>query len=228
MKSLQSAEAGFSLVEMLVATALFLLVLSALATITAQWLPNWNRGFVQVQSTEKLALGLERIAEDLAAAEFVPSNGKTTAPLFYGTELSVTFVRTAIGPNSAPGLQIVRLAEIADNSGLLLVRAAIPFVPFDPDALTMQFPNPVVLIHPPFRVEFSYTGLERSWRNSWHDGNLLPSAVRIMVRNMVTGKALAFSTAITIHNNAPAVCATGITGCGGLGAPAAAAVAKAN
>ncbi len=66
-----SGIAGFTMVEALLATALMGVILSALATVTAQWLPNWNRGFSRVQQTEHLALGLERVVADLAAAEFV-------------------------------------------------------------------------------------------------------------------------------------------------------------
>ena len=63
-----SSEAGFTLIETLLATALFLLVIGALATVTAQWLPSWNHGFARVQRSEHLALGLERIMADLAGA----------------------------------------------------------------------------------------------------------------------------------------------------------------
>ena len=52
--------AGFTLLEVLVATALMGLILAALATITAQWLPNWNRGLAGVQRSEQIALGLDR------------------------------------------------------------------------------------------------------------------------------------------------------------------------
>ena len=60
-------------------------VLAALATVTAQWLPNWNRGFARVQRAELLALGLERLVADLSAAELVTANGRpasrcSTAP----------------------------------------------------------------------------------------------------------------------------------------------------
>ncbi|MEN3289563.1 MAG: ral secretion pathway protein, partial [Bradyrhizobium sp.] len=48
----RSGEQGFSLIEALVALALTGLVLSALATITAQWLPNWNRGIDRIQRSE--------------------------------------------------------------------------------------------------------------------------------------------------------------------------------
>ena len=40
----KDTRAGFTLLEALVATALMGLILAALATITAQWLPNWDRG----------------------------------------------------------------------------------------------------------------------------------------------------------------------------------------
>ena len=56
------------------ALALTGLVLSALATITAQWLPNWNRGFDRIQQSELVGIAMQRIAADLAAAEYVPPN----------------------------------------------------------------------------------------------------------------------------------------------------------
>ena len=49
--------AGFTLLEALVATALMGMILASLATITAQWLPNWNHGIVRVQRNELVALG---------------------------------------------------------------------------------------------------------------------------------------------------------------------------
>ena len=103
--------AGCTLVEALLATALMGAILAAIATVTAQWLPNWNRGFIRVQGTETLAVGLERILADLAAAEFVTAGANIRQPVFDGTELSVTFLRTAIGPNTRPGLEVVRIME---------------------------------------------------------------------------------------------------------------------
>ena len=127
--------AGFTLVEALLAVALMGAILAAIATVTAQWLPNWNRGFARVQSTETLAAGLERIVADLAAAEFVTAGAGIRQPVFDGTELSVTFLRTAIGPNTRPGLELVRIVEIGGDKGLTTVRTRARFLPIGRDGV---------------------------------------------------------------------------------------------
>src|SRR5262249_40884272 len=82
--------AGFTLIEALIAMAMMAMILTARATLTRQWLPNWNRGLTRVQRSEHLALALERIAADLAAAQFVPKMAGGRAPYFDGTEHAVT------------------------------------------------------------------------------------------------------------------------------------------
>jgi general secretion pathway protein J len=206
----RSSEAGFTLIETLLATALFLLVVAALATVTGQWLPGWNHGFARVQRTEHLAFGIERIMADIAAAQFISPNATVKLPIYDGTELSVIFVRGAVGPNAQPGLEFVRLAEIASELGPVLVRATAPFVPLEPDAsaiLGLKFSEPVVLVRPPFRVIFAYSGPDRLWQPTWRAADRLPSAVRVSVRNSVTGELLAVSSAAKVHVNAPAECA---------------------
>jgi len=96
--------------------------LAVAPTVTAKWMPGWKAGFDRVQGADLLGLGLDRIAADLAAAEFVSLAGENARPLFDGTASSVTFVRSAIGPNASAGLEIVRLAETDDARGRVLVR----------------------------------------------------------------------------------------------------------
>ena len=184
-------------------------ILMALATVTSQWLPNWNRGFVRVQRTELLALGLERAVADLAAAEFVPPHSFTRKPMFAGAELAVTFVRTAIGPNSPAGLEVVRIAETADARGLALVRMRMPFVLFDPNVGfdARRLSDPVVLLRAPYRVSFAYAGADRAWLPTRVDAAELPAFVRLTVRDAVTGQILSASTAAPVRINAPADCA---------------------
>lgn len=214
----RSSVAGFTLVEALVAMALTGLVLTGLALVTAQWLPNWQRGLNRVQQSELVALAIDRIVADLAAAEFVPANRESKRPLFEGSESSVTFVRTALGPNARPGLEIVRLAEAGSLQGPALVRSTATFAPRPPQAARPPFGGPTALLASPYRVSFSYAGRDAVWRSEWIDAEDLPRAVRLVVRDTANGRALGVSTTAVIHAELPAACVADQTrpGCGGL------------
>jgi len=205
----REAIAGFTLLEALIATALLGMILTALATITAQWLPNWNRGMSQIQRDEHIALGLERLTADLAAAEFIPAGRETRQPWFDGADRSVTFVRTALNPNAGPGLEIVRIAEVSSAAGPLLVRSQAPFVPVSTataprDQLT--FRDPVVLLRAPYRITFSYAGPDRIWRELWRQQMQLPRAVKLTLRDTSTQRIFAVSTATPVHVALPMDC----------------------
>jgi general secretion pathway protein J len=214
-------EGGFTLIETLVALALMGLVLSALANLTAQWLPNWNRGLERIQRSELIGIALQRIGADLAAAEYVPANRGERRPLFDGSELSVMFVRTALGPNAGPGLDVVRVGETTDRLGFATVRSSAPVRPLPlASSLSEQvhFREPVLLLRAPFRLSFAYAGQDRVWKSSWHDSDKLPVAVRLTVRDAASERILSISTVTPVHVQSPAQqgdCAQPDAGCDG-------------
>ncbi|HLN09771.1 MAG TPA: hypothetical protein VK281_12565, partial [Xanthobacteraceae bacterium] len=161
----------------------------------------------RVQRTELAGIGLERVVADLAAAEFVTANADAKGPLFEGAELAVSFVRSAIGPNARPGLEIVRIAETADARGLALVRMRTPFAPLALDRRldSLPFSDLVVLLRAPYRMSFSYAGTDRVWSDTWRNTRL-PTAVRVTLRDAATAEPLAISTATLIHINLAAQC----------------------
>jgi general secretion pathway protein J len=217
-----SRSAGFTLVEALLATLLMVVILSALATVTAQWLPNWNRGYARLQRAELLAAGLERLVADLAAAEFISAGGANDIPVFDGAELSVTFIRTTLGPNTFTGLEVVQIAETSDDRGPALVRRTAPFAPITGGARAsdqLSFSNPVVVIRAPYRVSFSYAGPDRVWRDTWRGAAQLPRAIRVRVRDAATSVTLAVSTSTLVRAELPARCtaARTIAECAGIG-----------
>ncbi len=185
-------ECGFTLIETLVALALMGLVLSALANLTAQWLPNWNRGLERIQRSELIGIALQRIGADLAAAEYVSANRDARRPLFDGSELSVTFVRTALGPNVGPGLDVVRVGETSDRGGLVTVRSRA------------HFGEPVLLLRAPFRLSFAYAGPDQVWTSSWHDSDKLPATIKLTVRDAASERILSISTVTPVHVQSPA------------------------
>lgn len=199
---------GFTLLEALVAIALMATILTALATITAQWLPNWNRGMDRIQQGERITLALERLSADLAAAEFIRTTSEPRRVLFDGTERSVTFIRSAFGPNIPPGLQIVRIAEHRDTGSNNLLRMTAPFRPaITPNEMNqVSFSDPVVLLRAPFQVSFSYAGMDRKWREAWRLQSQLPKAVKFGLRNVATQASSQISTAIRVQAEIPIDC----------------------
>ena len=179
--------------------------MGGLATVTAQWLPNWNRGQFRTQRNERVAIALDRLVDDLSAAQYVSPNRAKPAPLFRGDEFSVVFVRSAVGPNSRPGLEIVQIAETVDSRGRALVRTRAPFAPLatgDPLVDPIPFADPVVLIRAPLRIAFAYAGPDGKWENAWRDSEQLPTAVRFDVREGDAGPVV--STAARVHIGAKA------------------------
>jgi len=226
---------GFTLLEALIALALMGIILGALATISSQWLPNWNRGIGRLQRQEHVALALERLSLDLAAAEFVPLSGDGVAPYFEGRERSVTFVRSALSPNAKPGLEIVRIAEEPTAGGPVLVRRGMPFKPaVSIESLPGPFSDPVVLLRPPYRLAFAYAAsphatptsadtarfgdvLARAsvgavngpvWTQEWHQQAVLPRAVMFSLQENSSQGTLALATATLIHAQLAARCLT--------------------
>jgi general secretion pathway protein J len=216
--SLAGGESGFSLLEALVAVALMGLLFAMLATVTGHWMAHWKTGFDRVQDADLIGLGVDRIAADLAAADYVSLGDGDARTFFEGTESSVTLVRSAIGPNASAGLEIIRLSEDEDARGRVLVRTRASFAPVTAravDAGEVEFTNPIVLVRPPLRVSFAFAGHDRVWKESWQDVKQLPDAVRATVRN-ASDEILPVSTATPIRVNAPAECVLGTpAGCGG-------------
>ena len=202
-------DAGFTLLEALAAIALMATILAALATLTGQWLPNWNRGLTRVQQDERTALALERIIADLGAAEFLPFGRDSRLPLFDGTEHAVAFVRTTFVPNAPAGLEIVRIAEVAAEKGADLVRTRAAFMPVKAGGSDKDQPifnDPVVLMRAPIRLSFAYAGSDRVWRENWRAQMQLPSAIRLTLRDGLTRRVLATSTTAIVHGQLPADC----------------------
>lgn len=207
-------QAGFSLIEALVALALAAFIMSVVAVVAGQWLPRWRYGFDKLERAELVGLALDRVAADLAAAQFVTPIGGSGA-LFYGAEKSVTFTRSPLGPAPAGAgperLEIVRYA--ADDDGLKRSRAGFtPKTGVSANSDDFEFEDSSLLLRPPLEVSFGYAGPDRAWADQWSNPTSLPTAVRITVRDGA-GEVAAASTAVLLHVEAPACVIGGDANC---------------
>ncbi len=73
-------EAGFTLIEVLLATLLMTVILGALCYLDGAMVAELEQGHGSRQRAERLALGLNRILADLSVAEMVPHNSESKAP----------------------------------------------------------------------------------------------------------------------------------------------------
>ena len=122
------AIAGFTLLEALVAIALMGLILAALATITAQWLPNWNHGIVRVQRSDDVRLGL---SGSLPTLRLPNSSRRAVRPASH-------YLMAQIVPSYSCGPCLVQIAGPASRlfalpkswrTRAVLVRTRAPFMP---------------------------------------------------------------------------------------------------
>ncbi len=190
------SQAGFSLIEALATLAVTASIISGLALIAGQWLPNWRHGFTNLQRADLLAVALDRVAADLSAAQATTLNAASRGPLFIGSPEAVVFVRASANASERSRLEVVRLAETPQSDGLDLVRDRAAFAPLTQSVF--KFADPVILARAPFRLSFAYSGPDRLWVDVWRDMPQLPRAVRVTVRDATTGLVLGASTAVAL------------------------------
>jgi general secretion pathway protein J len=197
---------GFSLLEAIATVALTATILLALSSITGIWLPNWRRGFADLQQADLVGEGLERLLEDLSVAEYVTPWGDAPGPLFEGDPASVVFVRSAIGPNARPELEVVRIAAGSDDRGPALMRTRAPFAPGAQGgpAQPLAFGDPVALVRAPYRITFAFAGAVQVWAQRWRKEERLPEAVRVTLVD-ASGKRQPTSTVVRLKNTARGV-----------------------
>ncbi len=189
---MKRAEAGFTLLEALASVAVMAAILTGLAMIAGQWLPNWRHGFLAVQNADLIGLGLDRIEQDVSSAEYARLDGGQGAPLFRGEPGAVTFVRSAIGPGATPRLEIVRIGETQTRQGPEVERSRASFAP----GAIGAFGDATTLLRPPFQLVFAYAGPDGRWLPSWSNLPRLPRAVRLTVQGQ--GGKLVASTAFVL------------------------------
>jgi len=191
----RTGESGFTLIETLVALALMGLVLSALANLTAQWLPNWNRGLERIQRSELIGIALQRIGADLAAAEYVSANRGERRPIFDGSELSVTFCALRPWPERRDRFGCGGASVRPPNSGAS--SRSVPARRFGRCLWDRRLPSNFISRNRScccvrrFGCLLLMQARNRVWKGSWHEADRLPAAIKLTIRDAASERILA-------------------------------------
>lgn len=196
---------GFTLIEALVALAIGGFVIATLATVTGQWMRNWQVGIPVLQRSQALVTGLDRIVADVAAARFMPAG--TTGFVFTGEPTAITLVRQTLPVETPAGLEIVRLAAVPGGGEVTLARSRSP-LPFGSSLGAPSDAAPVTLLRQPDAVRFAYADAGQAWQTSWRVPARLPRLVRIEVIDRRSGRAVLPPVVVRLHADAPLTCAT--------------------
>lgn len=172
-------ENGFTLIEMVVALAIFAIVATAgvaLLRASADTQVAVDRSLDDHGRIDRIALLFQSDLGQVVVRPSARSDGGVR-PAFLGTPLGMSFVRDGIVPTRPEPSPSINRVEWKLVEGRLERQAHRA-----PDATRLLDP-PARLADALTRVEFAYRGLDGAWSSSWpHPGGpALPRAVRMTI-----------------------------------------------
>ncbi|MEO4001264.1 prepilin-type N-terminal cleavage/methylation domain-containing protein [Mesorhizobium sp. CAU 1732] len=171
----RSARAGFTLIEALASLVLATMLFGGLALYTGTWLRQWHGMIARGGQEDTVAVILDRMVEDLEAAQPGYSNAQQAAAVrFTGHADAVTFVRPALGYEPRAGLDDITYSMGRAGSDDALIRARRDF-------MMSGGGEDLPLMRGDLKLSFSYAGTDAALSPEWTSTNRLPSLVRIEI-----------------------------------------------
>jgi len=165
---------GFTLLEAILALVLATLLFGGISLYTGTWLRHWDGILGRGTREDTVAVVLDRIVEDLEAAQSLPSEGMADGQIeFEGAAESVTFIRRALGFDARAGLDRITYLTGGINGERAIIRSRRS----EGDAASGGEDLP--LIRGPVSLQFSYADAAGNFTGQWDNPARLPELVRI-------------------------------------------------
>lgn len=166
------AEAGFTLVEALVALMLLVALTAVLVPLAGQLLRTWSGGSVRAGRTDAVTAALGQLRRDTALARaYVSGSAETPRVLFSGSPAGFTLVTH--GPD---GPAVVTIATVTRPDGVSLLRTSGPLANLEGGQARQ---TRVGLLSRPLGARFSYRDRTGARRSTWEARTSLPAAVGV-------------------------------------------------
>ena len=166
---------GFSLLEAIVALLLASILFGGISLYTGSWLTRWRDLIASGSRTDMAAIILDRLVEDLEAAQPFAKDDGGTAVLFEGSENSITFLRPALGYNARAGIDRVTYLRANVGGDPAIVRSRRDHG--DQRSGGEDLP----LIRGPIRLSFTYTAAGGKTYPEWHNRSTLPELINVAI-----------------------------------------------
>lgn len=175
MRRRRGARAGFTLIEALASLVLATMLFGGLALYTGTWLRQWQGMIARGGQEDTVAVILDRMVEDLEAAQPGYSNTQGAAAVrFTGHADEVTFVRPSLGYEPRAGLDDVTYSMGRAGADRALIRARRDYMM---DGGGENLP----LVRGDLKLSFSYAGPDGALSSEWTSTTRTPSLVRIEI-----------------------------------------------
>ena len=169
------SRSGFSLLEAIVALLLASILFGGISLYTGSWLQRWQDLIASGSRTDMAAIILDRLVEDLEAAQPFAKDDKGTAVLFEGGVNTITFLRPALGFNARAGIDRVTYLRTNVGGDQAIVRSRRDHG--DQRSGGEDLP----LIRGPIKLAFTYTAANGETYGEWHNRSTLPGLINVEI-----------------------------------------------
>lgn len=190
-----TSEAGFTLIEIMVALVLFATILSLAGTGIRLLGASASLGAATIDRNEMLARGIGVLRKDMERIERLTElRGDQPEFLFTGEASRIEMIAIEPPYPSEPGHYVITYTIARAGGTSRLVRSRVASTAFGAPPVSPGESDTVTLIEGPFEMRFSF--LERGqegnsrWTNQWVERRAIPSLVRLEVLGALRGRAV--------------------------------------
>lgn len=180
------SDAGFTLLELLIALTLSGLILAGLAAGLRIISSSWDRGAALAERHESIGMTQDFLRREFSRLQWIYwGTGDERHLAFEGERRRLRYIVAEPPYPDQPGLYAIELELVrVPGGGERLVRRRARYHPEESGFDGLQFTDDVVLLEDDLGLQFAFAreGTSTTWRGQWSEDDSLPKLVSLAVR----------------------------------------------